>query len=583
MTKRQRWWALGLASVVLGYTAVSLSLRPGFTLTAVADVTQLVLLIAATVVMVLNSIYSRGQTRLFWSLLAAGCAMWGLNQAGWASYEVILRRQIPDPFIGDIILFLHVVPMIAAVAVRPHRQLEQGKPYLSTLNFLMLLVWWVFLYAFVVFPDEYVVLNIPLYSPNYDFLYTLENIAFLAGLAALLSSAHGTWKNIYWNLFLASALYSVVSELINAAFARGTYYTGSLYDIPFVISLCWFSWAGLLALELQPSCESSRLTEHRRTTLAPRFAMLAILSLPILGYWAWFSDSSPPRLRQFRILVTLTAMLVQGCLVFIRQFLLDRELVRLLDESRQSLENLQRVQAQLVQREKLASLGQLVAGAAHEINNPLTAILGYSDLMAGNTTLEPAQISMAHKIGQQARRTRELVSGLLRFAQQSPEEKSVINIGSLLQRALQMEMLRLESKQIRLQSSVTTDLPPVWGNTNHLFQCFLEIIHNAMDALEEVGGGTLAVSARRDGNEVLIEFSDSGPGMRDPKRVFDPFYTTKPVGKGTGLGLSATYGVVQDHQGQISCHNRPEGGAVFVLRFPVSQSATSSEALAAKA
>jgi len=583
MTKRQRWWALGLASVVLGYTAVSLSLRPGFTLTAVADVTQLVLLIAATVVMVLNSIYSRGQTRLFWSLLAAGCAMWGLNQAGWASYEVILRRQIPDPFIGDIILFLHVVPMIAAVAVRPHRQLEQGKPYLSTLNFLMLLVWWVFLYAFVVFPDEYVVLNIPLYSPNYDFLYTLENIAFLAGLAALLSSAHGTWKNIYWNLFLASALYSVVSELINAAFARGTYYTGSLYDIPFVISLCWFSWAGLLALELQPSCESSRLTEHRRTTLAPRFAMLAILSLPILGYWAWFSDSSPPRLRQFRILVTLTAMLVQGCLVFIRQFLLDRELVRLLDESRQSLENLQRVQAQLVQREKLASLGQLVAGAAHEINNPLTAILGYSDLMAGNTTLEPAQISMAHKIGQQARRTRELVTGLLRFAQQSPEEKSVINIGSLLQRALQMEMLRLESKQIRLQSSVTTDLPPVWGNTNHLFQCFLEIIHNAMDALEEVGGGTLAVSARRDGNEVLIEFSDSGPGMRDPKRVFDPFYTTKPVGKGTGLGLSATYGVVQDHQGQISCHNRPEGGAVFVLRFPVAQSAISSEALAAKA
>jgi signal transduction histidine kinase len=583
MTKRQRWWAVGLASVVLGYTAVSLSLRPGFTLTAVADVTQLALLIAATVVMVLNSIYSRGQTRLFWSLLAAGCAMWGLNQAGWASYEVILRRQIPDPFIGDIILFLHVVPMIAAVAVRPHRQLEQGKPYLSTLNFLMLLVWWVFLYAFVVFPDEYVVLNIPLYSPNYDFLYTLENIAFLAGLAALLSSAHGTWKNIYWNLFLASALYSVVSELINAAFARGTYYTGSLYDIPFVISLCWFSWAGLLALELRPSCESSRLTEHRRTTLAPRFAMLAILSLPILGYWAWFSDSSPPRLRQFRILVTLTAMLVQGCLVFIRQFLLDRELVRLLDESRQSLENLQRVQAQLVQREKLASLGQLVAGAAHEINNPLTAILGYSDLMAGNTTLEPAQISMAQKIGQQARRTRELVSGLLRFAQQSPEEKSVINIGSLLQRALQMEMLRLESKQIRLQSSVTTNLPPVWGNTNHLFQCFLEIIHNAMDALEEVGGGTLAVSARRDGNEVLIEFSDSGRGMRDPKRVFDPFYTTKPVGKGTGLGLSATYGVVQDHHGQISCHNRPEGGAVFVLRFPAAQSAISSEASAAKA
>jgi len=416
-------------------------------------------------------------------------------------------------------------------------------------------------------------------------LYALENAAFLAGLGALAASGRGAWKKIYWNLFLATALYSVISELINAAFSRGGYYTGSLYDIPFVKALCWFTWAGLLALELRPSYEAARPVEHqhRWTTLVPRFAMLAILSLPILGYWAWFSDNSPPRLRRFRILVTLAAMLVQGCLVFIRQFLLDRELVRLLDESGQSLENLQRVQAQLVQREKLASLGQLVAGAAHEINNPLTAILGYSDLMAGNAALEPAQISMAQKIGQQARRTRELVSGLLRFAQQSPEEKSSLDIGSVLQRALQMEMLRLESKQIRLHSSVTTDLPPVWGNTNHLFQCFLEIIHNAMDALEEVGGGTLAVSARRDGNEVLIEFSDSGPGMRDPKRVFDPFYTTKPVGKGTGLGLSATYGVVQDHQGQISCHNRPEGGAVFVLRFPLAQSEISSEALAAKA
>jgi signal transduction histidine kinase len=583
MIARQRWWPLGLAGVVLANATASLTFRPGFSLTAIADVTQLLLLILATVVTVLNAVYSRRQVRLFWSLLAVGCLMWSLNQAGWTTYEVILRRHLPDPFIGDIILFLHVVPMMAAIAVRPHRSPEPHKPYFGTLNFLMLLVWWVFLYAFIVFPNEYIVLDAGLYNPNYDFLYALENAAFLAGLGVLAASSQGAWKKIYWNLFLATALYSVVSALINAAFSRGQYYTGSLYDIPFVAALCWFTWAGVLALGLRPLSEAARPVEHRWTTLGPRFAMLAILSLPVLGYWAWFSDSSPPRLRRFRILVTLAAMLVQGCLVFIRQFLLDRELVRLLDESRQSLENLQRVQAQLVQREKLASLGQLVAGAAHEINNPLTAILGYSDLMAENAALEPAQVSMAQKIGQQARRTRELVSGLLRFAQQSPEEKSMLNIGSVLHRALQMEMFRLESKQIRLQSSVTPDLPPVWGNTNQLFQCFLEIIHNAMDALEEVGGGTLAVSASRDGDGVLIEFADSGPGMRDPKRVFDPFYTTKPVGKGTGLGLSATYGVLQDHHGQITCHNRPEGGAVFVLRFPVAESAIHSGTLAAKA
>jgi len=583
MTNGQRWWALCIGSVVLVYAAVSLSLRPGFTLTAVADVTQLFLFILTTVVMVLNAARGRGPTRLFWSLMAIGCSMWLLNQLGWTMYEVVLRRHLPDPFVGDIILFLHVVPMMAAVAVRPYRALEQHKPYFSTLNFLMLLIWWVFLYAFIVFPDEYVVLNTSVYSPNYDLLYALENIAFLAGLGVLASSTRGAWKKIYWNLFLATALYSVISELINAAIARGSYHTGDIYDIGFVASICWFIWAGASALELNPACEPAPPGERRWMTLAPRFAMLAILSLPVLGYWAWFSDSSPPRLRQFRILVTLAAMLVQGCLVFIRQYLLDRELVRLLDESCQSLENLERLQTQLVQREKLASLGQLVAGAAHEINNPLTAILGYSDLMAANTTLEPVQISMAQKIGQQARRTRELVSGLLHFAQQSPGNKAELDMGSLLRRALQMQMLLLESKKIKLETNIAPTLPPICGSASQLFQCCLEIIGNAMDALDEVGGGVFTVNARSEADEIVIEFADSGPGIPDPKRVFDPFYTTKPVGKGTGLGLSATYGVVQDHQGQISCHNRPEGGAVFVLRFPAAQSTMLSEALAAKA
>src|SRR5947209_15892600 len=187
--------------------------------------------------------------------------------------------------------------------------------------------------------------------------------------------------------------------------------------------------------------------------------MLAILSLPVLGYWAWFSDSSPPRLRQFRILVTLAAMLVQGCLVFIRQYLLDRELVRLLDESRQSLENLERLQSQLVQREKLASLGQLVAGAAHEINNPLAAILGYSELLTSNVSLDTDQLSMARKIGQQARRTRDLVSDLLSFARQAPAEKSLVDLGSLRQRARKMEALQAESKKITIDIKIEPNLP----------------------------------------------------------------------------------------------------------------------------
>ena len=142
----------------------------------------------------------------------------------------------------------------------------------------------------------------------------------------------------------------------------------------------------------------------------------------------------------------------------------------------------------------------------------------------------------------------------------------------MLQRALQMKMLQMETKGIRVHSTIAPNLPRIWGNPNQLMQCCLEIIGNSMDAQQQTAAGTLWVSAKCEDNNVVLTFSDSGPGIREPERVFDPFYTTKPVGKGTGLGLSATYGVVQDHGGQIGCHNRPEGGAVFILRLPVASS-----------
>src|SRR5262249_22167415 len=125
----------------------------------------------------------------------------------------------------------------------------------------------------------------------------------------------------------------------------------------------------------------------------------------------------------------------------------------------------------------------------------------------------------------------------------------------LLHRSTQMLESQHRAKKIRVEIVIEPDFPRVRGNANQLFQIFIEIIENALDALEEAGGGSLAVSARVLDGEAVVRFSDSGPGIREPERVFDPFYTTKPVGKGTGLGLSAVYGVVQDHGGQITCQN----------------------------
>jgi two-component system, NtrC family, sensor kinase len=139
----------------------------------------------------------------------------------------------------------------------------------------------------------------------------------------------------------------------------------------------------------------------------------------------------------------------------------------------------------------------------------------------------------------------------------------------LLNRAIQMVQWRYAGEKLQITVDIDPELPRVWGNVNQLFQAFVEIVENAAEALQETSGGALQIKAHRPGQDVVLEFSDNGPGVQDPLRVFDPFYTTKPVGKGTGLGLSVAYGVIIDHDGQITCQNKPDGGALFIVRLPI--------------
>jgi len=575
MSRSRKFGLAALAVLAAAVAAIEWFMPRGYAITAFGDLVATCMLGVASVAFCFNAM-RQPRARIFWLLLGLGCFLWTINSAIWSYYELVLRQELPEPCIGDVILFIHVVTFMAAVALLPHRPRGDRKTAFDAINFFMVLVWWLFLYAFVVFPDQYVKLNVSVYSRNYDLLYLVENLVLCFVLGMVAASTQGAWRRIYWNLFVGSAIYTVGSEAINAAIARGQYYSGGIYDFLLLVSIGWLTWTAISARRVDLAVQPSADTSGRWVNLAPRLAMIAILSLPLLGLWALYANNTSPDLRNFRLLATMAATTVLGGFVFLKQILLDRQLIRLLDESRHSYENLERLQSQLVQKEKLASLGQLVAGAAHEINNPLAAILGYSELLASQSSLQGEQASMAQKIGQQARRTRDLVSDLLSFSQQSPSEKSLLDIGALVQRALQMNDVQIRGKNIRVEAIIEPGLPRIWGNSNQLLQTFLHLTENAIDALNDVGGGALLATARHVDQEIIIEFSDSGPGMADPERVFDPFYTTKPVGKGTGLGLSASYGVVQDHHGQISCRNKPDGGALFILRFPVAAQAAAA-------
>jgi signal transduction histidine kinase len=575
---RYRWFALG-GVITLAFAVLSATMPRGLALTAISDVGYLLLYLAVAAAMLRNAWSARGANRRFWALMGAGSLLWASNQAAWVYCEVLRRTTVPDPWFMDVFLFLHLVPMIAAVGLRPHRNESEQKFRVGALDFLLLLVWWVFLYAFVVFPSQYVSVNVVEYDRSYSSLYLLENGVLVLVLGIAARRASPGWKKVYLNLMGASGFYALNSLGVNLTVTSGSYYTGSLYDIPLMGAVIWMAATALTARQWQPQAAPPR-TEDKWGTMALRLAMLAILSLPALGLWAYRWDNSAAPERTFRLFTVLAAMLVLGVFVFVRQYLQDRTLIHLLEDSRRSFENEQRLQSHLVQREKLASLGELVAGAAHEIDHPLTAIMEYSEKLWSNERLTSEQDMLVRKIVNQSQRTRDLIASLLSFAQQSSAEKTMVDLCMLLQRSVQMRELQLHDQKIRIEVRIEPNLPKVWGDGHQLFQAFVQIVENALDALEEAGGGSLQVSALQHGEEVVVQFSDSGPGVKDPHRVFDPFYTTKPIGKGTGLGLSAVYGVVQDHRGQITCQNKPEGGAIFVLRLPVA-SQSDPRALAA--
>jgi signal transduction histidine kinase len=563
--RRYRWFAAA-AGVTLAFTAVSLTVHKSSGLTAFADLAGLVLMLIAAGVMLANAASRPEGERSFWKLLTLGFLLWACNQASWSYFEIVRHQKIPDPYLFDIVLFFHAVPMIAAVAWRPDLLKTAGRTHLNALNFQMLVGWWIFLYAFLVFPYQYVVLNVRLYNIYYDGLYLLENSLLLAvlGLAALTSL--GGWRRLYLHLLAARFVYSICSQFLDRAVSNNTYYSGSFYDIPLIFTLAWMGAAALSAREWELKSVDFNLNP-RWKKLIPQLAMLAILSLPVMGCWTIMLDKSPTPSRVFRVFTVLAAMLVLGGFVFLRQYFQDQALMSLLKESRRAYESQKQLQNQLVQKEKLASLGNLVAGAAHEINHPLDAIMSYSEQLWAKERLTEQQNTLVRKIVNQAQRTRDLVANLLSFARQAPGEKTLVDLGVLLNRAAQMLESRRTQCKIQVKLSIDPDFPRVLANANQLFQVFVEIIENAMDALEEAGDGLLEITAQRQGSEAVLQFSDNGPGIRDPLRVFDPFYTTKPVGKGTGLGLSAVYGVIQDHGGQIICRNKPTGGAIFIVKL----------------
>jgi len=239
------------------------------------------------------------------------------------------------------------------------------------------------------------------------------------------------------------------------------------------------------------------------------------------------------------------------------------------------------LQAKLAHSEKMATIGRLVSGVAHEVNNPLAAILGFTDLLLENPEVPANAREDLQIILRETQRTKEIVQDLLSFARQRPALREPMNVNGILRQTIKLRSYDFASHGVEVSEEFDENLDMAMGDGQQLQQVFLNILNNAYDAIQESGNhGKIRICTRRALDTIEIAFIDNGTGVAEPERIFDPFFTTKQAGKGTGLGLSICYGIVRAHGGEILCwNNEGESGSTFIVRLP----AISESALAAAA
>jgi signal transduction histidine kinase len=561
-----KFWISLLSLLVVAQAAASLAIPRSGTLTIVSDWIQGSLVLIATVAFLPNIFVSRTpshRTRAFWILMFSGMAFWLLYQCMWNYFEVFKREEVPNPFSGDVVLFLHLVPMMGALALLPHLQEDERDSRIRKLDFALLFIWWVFLYVYAVIPWQTVFVDEGTYSNNFTKTYLAEILVLMFALLWLTHHAQGGWRHLYAQLLGASALYAFSSYIANYAIAHGTYYSGSLYDIPWTASVAWLASVGKFAVGFDLS--ESRRSRPMLGVWITRLGMLALFSLPFFALYAQWESATPPSVKNFRSLLSLLAMILMGTLLFLRQNLLGKELGLLLIESRRSFQDLKALQTQLIHSEKLASLGQLVGGAAHEINNPLTAMLGYSDLLSA-TEMPEGERTIAARIATHVRRTRTLVASLLTFVRQAPARMMSVDVNAILQTALRLLAPQLEMDTADFRTELSATLPPVLADSNQLLHVFLHLAGQIGNRSLPDSNSRLHVQTRHQGYFLSIDFC-SFPQSESPS--YEPLRSEDTGVLKSTISLGACSRIVSEHGGRILAQTDDGGYAAFRVELPV--------------
>ena len=321
---RFSFWPTALIGIVVIKAVLSLDVKPGSFLLSYSGISYFLLLLLATSFAIRNGIQNTLGRRPFWVFLAIAYGLWALDQCLTLYYELGRHIEAPDSSIADPVLFLHIVPLMAAVATLPHQNVSDRKLYRAILNSLLLLFFWSFLYGYLVFPYQYFP-NATSYALRFDILYLLENFALVLVVGVLTLRVQAPWKSIYLHLLGASTLYALSSTVANLAIDSGGYVNGKLYGLGLTASVCWFVWIPLRARQVKGEATAMR-SDRSQSSRGSVWAMLVVVMVSIPIIWELFQRNENTGLRTLRLLVAIVAILCLASAAYIKEYLARREL-----------------------------------------------------------------------------------------------------------------------------------------------------------------------------------------------------------------------------------------------------------------
>ena len=357
----------------------------------------------------INSRAAKGTVRIFWLLLAASFTIQLFSQMYFGYFEVILRKDVSGPW-GDCLFFLLAVPLLAALTIGPHAERVSSRLRFRYLDLLILLLWWLCLYSYFAMPWSLAIDDIAKFSSANNALLLVEDSVVLSILAFYGWKTRGSWKRFYTQLFAAFLVFAAGGYLQNFAGTLNLYHSGGWFDFPLNIGFVWFVILTENAGTLSPEVNGSGEKRSSSGLWSARLTMLAMLSLPVLAAVGSLSSSVPAAVTDFRLRLICIAIVVLGFVVFVRLHLSGREIARLVKMTQSSVRELKSVQARIAQSQKMVALGRLAAGATHEINNPLTAVMGYAELLHEDSSLSAEEVRSANRIKEEVRRAQSAIS-----------------------------------------------------------------------------------------------------------------------------------------------------------------------------